>query len=411
MSFKEQDQKLTAEYLAGDESAFAKLYQLHAPYARGWAARFAHGNDSSNDIVSESFTRVLEAMRKGGGPRVAVGPYLISTIRNVAVSRAKDLNKEVSVDDVEPYMPEVAELVTGSDRVLIEAFNGLSEQQQLVLWLKTIEAMRGKDIARIMGIGEGVVGVRYHRAKQALAQKYMECVVAENLPPDHDYSAEEIVRWIERSDIQDALDGEPRKFARGKTDRKGLRDKQISAHVERCEHCQDALVARKHMLERFRIVVLILPVSVALGITSRAVPASAAVASSTAPGWIAFALAGVVAVVIGFLIAGGVRGEPTRTTPQSGVAQETIVSEPLDVGAFRGCEVVYVADEESGRFEISDAGDESGGCEVTVFHEGEKLGGLQVAGNWGVISAPRSGEYVVKTVAGGETKEFRIRID
>ncbi|QIM19633.1 sigma-70 family RNA polymerase sigma factor [Leucobacter coleopterorum] len=131
------------------------MYQLHAPHARGWAARFAHRNDSSNDIVSESFTRVLEAMRKGGGPRVAVGPYLISTIRNVAISRARELDKEVSVDDVEPYMSEASEVLTGADKLLVEAFNGLNEQQQLVLWLKTVEAMRGRDIARVMDIGEG----------------------------------------------------------------------------------------------------------------------------------------------------------------------------------------------------------------------------------------------------------------
>ncbi|QIM17881.1 hypothetical protein G7066_02820 [Leucobacter coleopterorum] len=164
------------------------------------------------------------------------------------------------------------------------------------------------------------------------------------------------------------------------------------------------------MLERFRAVVLILPVSVALAITSRDAPAAVA-AASTVPGWVAIALAGVVAVVIGVLIAGGVRGEPARTTPQSGVVQNQDSIETQNVGTFAGCEINYVADENNSRFEIFDVGDVAGGCEVTVFHESERLGGLQISGNWGVISAPRKGEYVVKVVSRSETKEFRAFIN
>ncbi|QIM19115.1 sigma-70 family RNA polymerase sigma factor [Leucobacter coleopterorum] len=407
--FKTQDRRLTAAHLAGDQSAFAELYRLHEPYARGWAIRFAHRQDAVDDIVSESFARVLEAMQKGGGPRVAVGPYLITTIRNVATSRARELNKEVSVEDVELYLPEEPEPLTEPDTVLLEAFNGLTEQQQLVFWLRSIEELRGKDIARVLGVNTSTVDVRYYRAKQALTQKYLECVTAENIPAGHLYSAEQIIGWNQRLDKSKPGTAEDTQLMTGRS--RSARDRRIGVHVEHCEHCQAALIARQKMVERFRVVVLLLPVSIALGLGSRTTAASATVASATAtPGVILMGAAGVL-VLIGLLLAGGVRGEPTRATPQPTATQAPQATEWKEVAALGGCRVVYVPEEGNRHLEVLNAGAGEQSCDVAVFHDEEKLGDIGIVGKRGIISAPRSGEYVVTVTFGEETETFRFYAD
>lgn len=405
--FKVQDRRLTAAYLAGDQSAFAKLYKLHEPYAQGWATRFAHRQDSTDDIVSESFARVLEAMQNGGGPRVSLGPYLISTIRNVATSRARDLVKEVGVEDVELYLPEESETLTEPDLVLIRAFNDLTEEQQLVLWLRCIEGMRGKEIGRVLGISTNTVDVRFYRAKQALGQKYLTFIAAENIPTGHLYSAEQIIAWDQRRSKSVPENSDEKQPRAGRS--RNAQHKRIGEHVEHCQYCRAALDARGKMLERFRVVVLLLPVSIALGLGTRTTAAVASSASAM-PGIVLIGAAGVV-VLIGLLIAGGVRGEPIRATAQPDTTQESQTTEWKEVAVLDGCRVVYVPEEGNRHLEVSNEGADGRHCDVTVFHEEEKLGEIRIVGKRGIISAPRIGEYVIQITSGAERETFQFYAD
>ena len=95
----ESDAALVDRVRAGDDTAYSELWSRHEPAARRLAARVAAPSDV-DDLVSESFTRTLDALRGGGGPDTAFRPYLLSTLRraNIDVAR-RYTNRVVLTDD------------------------------------------------------------------------------------------------------------------------------------------------------------------------------------------------------------------------------------------------------------------------------------------------------------------------
>ena len=79
------DEDLVAAARAGDDAAYAVLWERHVASARS-AARAVSPNVDPDDIVSEAFTSILSAIRKGGGPQEGFRPYLFAAVRNVAAS-------------------------------------------------------------------------------------------------------------------------------------------------------------------------------------------------------------------------------------------------------------------------------------------------------------------------------------
>jgi DNA-directed RNA polymerase specialized sigma24 family protein len=59
--------ELLARARSGDDAAFEELFAEHADSARRLAVILA-GPDVADDLVSESFTRVLGLLRNGRGP-------------------------------------------------------------------------------------------------------------------------------------------------------------------------------------------------------------------------------------------------------------------------------------------------------------------------------------------------------
>src|ERR1700693_2368493 len=68
---------------AGESRSYEKFYVGHPPAARRLALSMVPP-DVADDIVAEAFARVLAAIRAGGGPDHAFGPYLLAAVRNVA---------------------------------------------------------------------------------------------------------------------------------------------------------------------------------------------------------------------------------------------------------------------------------------------------------------------------------------
>jgi DNA-directed RNA polymerase specialized sigma24 family protein len=62
---------------------YEELYVEHAPAARRVALSMVR-RDVADDIVAEAFTRVLGAIRAGGGPGLAFRAYLLTAVRNTA---------------------------------------------------------------------------------------------------------------------------------------------------------------------------------------------------------------------------------------------------------------------------------------------------------------------------------------
>ena len=82
------DADLLAAVRAGDDTAYAELWTRHQAAARRMARQIAPPGDV-DDLVSESYYRVLRAIKAGGGPQDAFRPYLFSTMRRFAIDTAR----------------------------------------------------------------------------------------------------------------------------------------------------------------------------------------------------------------------------------------------------------------------------------------------------------------------------------
>src|SRR5262245_27105297 len=74
---------------AGDTTAFGVLYERHERAARRLARYLVGAPGEIDDVVAETFARVLDVTQRGGGPTDAVRTYLLTSLRRVCHDRYK----------------------------------------------------------------------------------------------------------------------------------------------------------------------------------------------------------------------------------------------------------------------------------------------------------------------------------
>src|SRR4051794_41475889 len=74
------DAELIARVRNGDLEAYGELYARHHYAAERMARQLVPANDA-DDLASEAFAKVLDALRVGGGPDVSFRAYLLTTVR------------------------------------------------------------------------------------------------------------------------------------------------------------------------------------------------------------------------------------------------------------------------------------------------------------------------------------------
>ncbi|MCU1372539.1 MAG: hypothetical protein JWO77_3733 [Ilumatobacteraceae bacterium] len=70
----------------GDVSAYGEVFRRHRDAAIRYARRLAPDAATADDLVSDAFLRVLQAMQNGRGPHGAFRPYLFAAVRSVSVN-------------------------------------------------------------------------------------------------------------------------------------------------------------------------------------------------------------------------------------------------------------------------------------------------------------------------------------
>lgn len=178
-----EDQELLALVRAGDNAAYEELYRAHLDGARH-LARILVGNDQSEELVAESFARVLAALRSGNGPTDNFRSYLHVTIRNGyrdglrAPAPAPVSDQPWLLDDARPdgrVEPPAEEMVDGLDEtVAVDALSSLPESWQQVLWHVEVEGRKPAEVAELMDMRPGAVSSLAHRAREGLKRAYLD---------------------------------------------------------------------------------------------------------------------------------------------------------------------------------------------------------------------------------------------
>jgi RNA polymerase sigma factor (sigma-70 family) len=208
----------------GDVAAYGALYARYLPAARRAAASLATNSAEREDLVAEGFARVLRILRSGGGPDEEFRPYLLTTLRNTLISwRRRDAHLSLVAD-----VPETA-LRAGLDdpvanrlhaTMAAEAFAGLPERWQTVLWHTEVEGESPAEIAKRLGMTPNGVAALAYRARQGLRQAYLAQYVPATEPRTCKAVATQLAGWIRHG---------------GTT----LKTQRIAAHLARCADCRE----------------------------------------------------------------------------------------------------------------------------------------------------------------------------
>jgi RNA polymerase sigma factor (sigma-70 family) len=174
------DAELVLRSRSGDDEAFGELWRRH--YRSGIvAARAISSSVEPDDLVQEAYTRILQAVQRGGGPTGAFRSYLFSTIRNVAASWGRapvHTPTDALAELVDP--DSTAEATDDAlDRSLTHtAFRSLPTRWQEVLWYTEIEQMKPGEIAPLLGMKAAAVSQLAFRAREGLREAWIQAHLA-----------------------------------------------------------------------------------------------------------------------------------------------------------------------------------------------------------------------------------------
>jgi RNA polymerase sigma factor (sigma-70 family) len=217
------EQALLQRLRNGEDAAFGELFELHAAAVRRLAQSLASDRSEAEDITAETFFRVLQALRRGSGPRDYVRAYLLTVARRVSWEW-HGARRDVPVSDDELTFRAGAGADTHSrtaeHTLITTAFTSLPERWRTVLWQTEVEGEQPAMVATHFGLSANATAALARRARQGLRAAYLQAHLSVNRGPD---SCRAVV---------EKLGG----FTAGSVT--GAEAERIKAHLHGCSSCR-----------------------------------------------------------------------------------------------------------------------------------------------------------------------------
>jgi len=171
------DDVLITRVRGGDLDAYGELFARHRESALRLARSLTRGADA-DDLVSDAFAKVLNALQSGSGPDIAFRAYLLTTIRRLHVDRIRAQAKATPTDDVAALDQGVPFADTAvadfENSAAARAYGSLPERWQMVLWHLEVEGQKPADIAPMLGMSANAVAALAYRAREGLRQAFVQ---------------------------------------------------------------------------------------------------------------------------------------------------------------------------------------------------------------------------------------------
>ncbi|MFI6426237.1 sigma-70 family RNA polymerase sigma factor [Promicromonospora sp. NPDC050880] len=240
------DEELLAEFRSGHDAAFAELYARHHRTAASVARRVVGPGPAADDVVAESFTALLAAVRRGGGPSGNVRSYLLTTVRNTAVgflrSQQKAVPAEAEVID-RPHEDGDGLVAADDDHRVRRAFAELSPRWRRVLWYVDVHDLPPSQVAPLLGVSPNAVSSLARRARERLRRAYLQAHQDRVAPGCEDY-APHLARYVDETLALPV-------------------HRRVGTHVLACVHCAAAVDQMRDLRRRMRGLLLPLGLPVA----------------------------------------------------------------------------------------------------------------------------------------------------
>src|SRR6185369_4378729 len=163
MAIERAGESTPAETLSREQ--FELFYTRTAPALRSYIARVAANQAIADDILQESYIRMLNAPAMRDGQRKS---YLYRTATNLITDHHRAQARRRRWWDLFPRRSEAAdskvELASDMERL----FTGIGERERALLWLAYVEGEDHREIAEILGLSEKSIKVLLYRARRKM---------------------------------------------------------------------------------------------------------------------------------------------------------------------------------------------------------------------------------------------------
>ena len=183
---EDPDRDLIVRWQAGDEAAFEELVRRHESRVYRLLYRMMGNKEDAEDLTQETF---LSLHRHGHRFRAEArfSTFVYRVAANAALNWRRSLGRgraridklktrQAAGDDLPsaPRNPEDAALGHELSEQVRDALETLSPSLRMPVILYDIEGLAYGEIAKVLGIAEGTVKSRIHRARQALREQLRE---------------------------------------------------------------------------------------------------------------------------------------------------------------------------------------------------------------------------------------------
>lgn len=154
---------------AFEREALAEIYDIYSPEIFCYAYRLTGSNHEAEECVSETFTRLLQALYHGHGPKDYLRAYLYRTAHNWITDQYRRSAKQNSVpegaelpgDQLPPAQATESRLQQERVRA---ALHLLTPDQRQVIVMRFIEDWSNDEVAKVLDKPVGAVKALQHRA-------------------------------------------------------------------------------------------------------------------------------------------------------------------------------------------------------------------------------------------------------
>ena len=171
------DSDLLTRLARSERQALAEVYDTFSPGLYRYACRLLGDAETAEDCVAETFSRFLDAMRRGKGPRDYLQAYLYRVAHNWITDyyhRAPPPADELSETQPAPDpLPESDVIQREGQARLRTALACLTEEQRQVIALKYLEEWDNTQVAHALEKPVGAVKSLQHRALASL-KRFLE---------------------------------------------------------------------------------------------------------------------------------------------------------------------------------------------------------------------------------------------
>jgi len=177
------DHELVQRWKAGDEAAFETLIRRHEKRVFRLLLRMMGNREEAEDVAQETFLS-LHRHGKRFRSEARFSTFVYRVAANAALNRRRSLGRarartdklavrQAAGDDL-PQRPRDPEDATAGHEFSIhvrKALETLSPALRMPVVLYDIEGLPYGEIAKVLGVAEGTIKSRIHRARQALREE------------------------------------------------------------------------------------------------------------------------------------------------------------------------------------------------------------------------------------------------